>query len=127
MLTLSDINALTNSHDGDIYSDMFKDAYGCRPRYAAFTSLEDFDATFNRLVERLDAQAEVEKEQQIKNSERFEQYIKDTMELVHGIDRVRAIEIIADAEGELEDMKFYGYERLEWCYGLSFGYIKGTL
>jgi hypothetical protein len=49
------------------------------------------------------------------------------MALVQGADRARAIEIIADADGELEDMKFYGYERLEYTYDLGFGYIKTTM
>jgi hypothetical protein len=49
------------------------------------------------------------------------------MALVQGADRVRANEIIADAEGELEEMKFYRYDRLEWCYDLGYGYIKGTM
>ena len=127
MLNLSDINALTNSHDGDIYSDLYKDVYGCRPRYARFDSLEDFDADFKRLVERLNEQMDEEKKQQLINRERFEQRVEDTMNLVHGADRARAIEIIADAEDELESMQFYGYERLEWCFDLGFGYIKGTM
>lgn len=127
MLTLSDINALTNSHDGDIYSDLYKDVYGCRPRYATFASIEEFDADYERLVVRLNEQMEEEKKQQIKNRERFEQRVKDTMELVQGIDRVRAIEIIADAEDELDSMKWYGYESLEYHFDLGFGYIKGTL
>jgi cell division FtsZ-interacting protein ZapD len=127
MLTLRDINELTNSHDGDIYSDLYKDVYGSRPRYAQFESLEDFDADFKRLVERLNEQQDEEAKQQLINRERFEQRVKETMELVLGTDRARAIEIIADADGELEDMKFYGYERLEWCYDLGFGYIKGTM
>lgn len=127
MLTLSDINTATNSHDGDIYSDLYKDVYGCRPRYARFESLEDFDADYERLVVRLNEQMEEEKKQQIKNRERFEQRVKDTMELVQGINRVRAIEIIADAEDELDSMKWYGYESLEYHFDLGFGYIKGTL
>jgi hypothetical protein len=127
MLTLRDINELTKSHDGDIYSDLYKDVYGSRPRYATFESMEDFDADFERLVERLNEQQDEEAKQQVINRERFEQRVKDTMALVHGADRARAIEIIADADGELEDMKFYGYERLEWCYDLGFGYIKGTM
>lgn len=127
MLTLSDINALTNSHDGDIYSDLYKDVYGSRPRYAQFESMEEFDADYEFLVNKLNEQMDEEKKQQVINRERFEQRIKDTMELVRGIDRARAIEIIADAEDELEDMKFYGYERLEWCFDLGFGYIKGTM
>ena len=38
MLTLRDINAATNSRDGDIYSDLYKDVYGSRPRHAEFAS-----------------------------------------------------------------------------------------
>jgi hypothetical protein len=127
MLTLRDINELTKSHDGDIYSDLYKDVYGSRPRYAQFESMEEFDADFERLVERLNEQQDEEAKQQVINRERFEQRVKDTMALVQGVDRARAIEIIADADGELEDMKFYGYERLEWCYDLGFGYIKTTM
>jgi hypothetical protein len=127
MLTLRDINELTKSHDGDIYSDLYKDVYGSRPRYAQFESMEEFDADFERLVERLNEQQDEEAKQQVINRERFEQRVKDTMALVQGVDRTRAIEIIADADGELEDMKFYGYERLEWCYDLGFGYIKTTM
>ena len=31
MLTLRDIDTLTKSHDGSIYSDLYKEVYGCRP------------------------------------------------------------------------------------------------
>ena len=49
MYTLSDINALTNSDDGSIYSDMFKDIYGGRPRHAMFASVEEFDLALKSL------------------------------------------------------------------------------
>lgn len=127
MLTLQDINTLTNSHDGDIYSDLYKDVHGFRPRYARFASLEEFDALYTDLCAELSMQIDEEKKQQHINRESFEQRIKDTMELVKGADRARAIEIIADAEGELEEMKVYGYERLEWHFDLGFGYIKATM
>jgi hypothetical protein len=127
MLTLSDIDTLTNSHDGSVYSDLYKDVYGSRPRYAQFVSMEEFDADYERLVIRLNEQMEEEKKQQVINRERFELRIKDTMALVQGADRARAIEIIADADGELEDMEFYGYERLEYSYDLGYGYIKTTM
>lgn len=127
MLTLRDIDTLTKSHDGSVYSDLHKDVYGFRPRHAQFASMEEFDTDFEFLVKKLDEQMEEEKKQQLINRERFEQRVKDTMALVQGVDRVRAIEIIADADGELEDMKFYGYERLEYCYDLGFGYIKTTM
>lgn len=127
MLTLRDINTLTKSHDGNIYSDLYKDVYGSRPRYAEFASIEEFDADFEYLVKKLDKQLEEEKSQQVINRERFEERVKETMELVIGTDRARAIEIIADAEGELESMEFYGYERLEYCFDLGYGYIKTTM
>ena len=127
MLTLRDINELTKSHDGDIYSDLYKDVYGSRPRYAQFASMEEFDTDFEALVNMLNKQMDEEAKQQLINRERFEQRINDTMALVQGVDRVRAIEIIADADGELESMEFYGYERLEWCFDLGFGYIKTTM
>ena len=127
MLTLRDINELTKSHDGDIYSDLYKDVYGSRPRYAQFASMEEFDTDFEALVNMLNKQMDEEAKQQLINRERFEQRVKDTMALVRGINRARAIEIIADAEGELESMEFYGYERLEWCFDLGFGYIKTTM
>ena len=61
MLTLSDINELTNSKDGDIYSDLHKDVYGSRPRYAQFESIEEFDKDFEFLVNRLNEQNAQEK------------------------------------------------------------------
>ena len=58
MLTLSDINTLTNSKDGDIYSDLYKDVYGSRPRYAQFRDLEEFQDDYDFLCNKLDEQLE---------------------------------------------------------------------
>ena len=44
--------------------------------------------------------------------------------LLCNCDKVRAVEIIADAEGELENLEFYSYERLEWYFDIKFGDIK---
>jgi len=127
MLTLSDINTATNSRDGDIYSDLYKDVYGSRPRYAQFASTEEFDTDFEALVNRLNHKDAEDSERQARNFAKFVARVEDTMQLVLGTDRVRAIEIIAEAEDELEDMKFYGYERLEWVFDLKFGSIKEWL
>lgn len=56
MLTLSDINYITKSKDGDIYSDIFKNVYGSRPRGQLFESVEAFDSDFRYLTKRLDEQ-----------------------------------------------------------------------
>jgi hypothetical protein len=127
MLTLSDINEVTSSKDGDIYSDLYKDVHGFRPRHSRFASIEEFDADFERLAKQLAVQETEEAEIQARNFTRFAARIDETMQLVQGTERVRAIEIIADAEGERENMKFYGYERLEWCFNLKFGSIKQWL
>ena len=126
MLTLSNINTATNSRDGDIFSDLHKDVYGFRPRYVTFESLEAFDAEYERLVTQLSEQIDEDKIRQDANMDKFAQRVMETMELCN-CDQRRAVEIIADAEGELEDYKFYGPERLEWKFDLKFGSIKQAI
>ena len=126
MLTLSDINTATNSRDGDIFSDLHKDVYGFRPRYVTFESLEAFDAEYERLVTQLSEQIDEDKIRQDANMDKFAQRVMETMELCN-CDQRRAVEIIADAEGELEDYKFYGPERLEYSFDLKYGSIKQAI
>ena len=126
MLTLSNINTATNSRDGDIFSDLHKDVYGFRPRYVTFESLEAFDAEYERLVAQLSEQMDEDKIRQDANMDKFAQRVMETMELCN-CDQRRAVEIIADAEGELEDYKFYGPERLEYTFDLKYGSIKQAI
>ena len=126
MLTLSEINTATGSRDGDIFSDLHKDVYGFRPRGIEFVTIDEFDAEFERLVVRLNEQQDEDAVRQSANLERFFDRVLETMELCN-CERDRAIEIIADAEGELDFFKHYGYERLEWVFDLRFGSIKEGL
>ena len=126
MITLLDINTLTDSKDGDIFSDLHKDVYGFRPRYVRFASVKDFDAEYERLVGLLTDQMSDDKIRQDANMEKFAQRVMETIELCN-CDQRRAVAIIADAEGELEDYEFYGPERLEWKFDLKFGSIKKFL
>lgn len=124
MLTLSDINTLTNSHDGNIYSDLYKDVYGSRPRYAQFESIEEFDNDFEFLVNRLNEQNEREAIAQQENFSDFVTRIEETMQIVQGCTRERAIEIIADTHGiSAEEFDFYGLEALEYKFNLKYGSI----
>lgn len=125
MLTLSEVNATTNSHDGDIFSDLHKDVYGFRPRNVTFESVEHFDAEYERLVKRLSEKLEQEKfEKAIRWSE-FLDRLDTIKQLVSNVDTVRACEILCDAEGiDAEERSFYGWESLEWKLGLQFGSIK---
>lgn len=127
MLNLSDINALTNSHDGDIYSDLFKDLNGFRPRGITFLSLEAFEKDFEFLVEMLDLQSQEEAIRKEKNFRVFVGRIEKIQELIPGTSAEHAIEILADAEDELDDFNFYGYECLEYCFDLKFGAIQKWL
>ena len=126
MLTLANINTATGSRDGDIFSDLHKDVYGFRPRGVTFESLEAFDAEYEYLVQRLNEQNDAEKIRQDANMVKFAQRVMETMELCN-CDQRRAVEIIADAEGELEDYKFYGPERLEYTFNLKYGSINQAI
>jgi len=127
MLNLSDINRLSNSHDGDIYSDLYKDVYGSRPRYAQFESLEDFDKDYEFLVKQLNAKMVEEEDRQARNWNKFMARLYEIREYVEGISFERAIEVLAEAEDELDAFEFYGYERLEWHFDLKYGSIKQFL
>ena len=128
MLTLSDINALTNSRDGDIYSDLYKDVYGSRPRYAKFESLEEFQDDYDFLCNRLDEKIEEERIQHARNFIAFVERVEETMQIVEGSTRERAVEIIAEAEGiDAEEFNFYGLESLEYKFNLKFGSIARWL
>lgn len=127
MLTLSDINETTNSRDGDIYSDLYKDVYGYRPRFAQFVSVEEFDADYEALINRLNRKIEKDKIQQEANFVEFKARVADTMILCN-CDRERAITIICDAEGiSEEEFKFYGLESLEYKFDLKYGSIAKWL
>ena len=126
MLTLADINTVTDSKDGDIFSDLYKDVHGFRPRYITFSSIEEFDARYTELCAELSMQIEEDKVRQSANLEAFAQRIQETMELCN-CDQRRAVEIIADAEGELDEYKWYGPERLEWLFDLKYGSIKQAI
>lgn len=128
MLTLSDINAITNSKDGDIYSDLHKDVYGSRPRYTEFVSIEQFEEEYQYLVRRLDTMIAEEKVVQKRNFDEFVSRIHGIMQIVQGSTRERAVEIIAVAEGiDKDEFEVYGLESLEYKFDLKFGSIAKWL
>lgn len=126
MLTLSDINRETNSKDGDIFSDLYKDVHGFRPRYIRFNSIEHFDECYTNLCAELSMQIDEDRIRQAENLALFAERVRETMELCN-CDERRAVEIIADAEGELDEYNWYGPERLEWHFDLKYGSIKQVI
>jgi len=128
MLTLRDINAATNSKDGNIFSDLHKDVYGFRPRDVTFSSIEEFDAEYERLVGKLSVQIEEQKVEQARNFEDFMRRVDGIMRTVMGSDRSDAVRILCAAEGISEDeFDFYGLEILEYKFDLKYGSISKWL
>lgn len=128
MLTLRDIDAATGSKDASIYSDLYKEVYGCRPYNPTFESVEAFDADFEYLSLKLDKQIVYERELQEKAFLKFTARVAATMYLVAGSTRERAIEIIAEAEGiSAKEFDFYGLEILENELNLKYGSIAKWL
>ena len=128
MLTLSDINAATNSRDGDLYSDLHKDVYGFRPRGVTFASTEEFDADFDRLSQKLDKQIEEDAVRHQNNFYEFVCQVDDMQKVMNNCTRERAIEHIAFGEGiSEEEFKHYGLEILEYNLNLKFGSIAKWL
>jgi hypothetical protein len=129
MITLRDINALTNSKDGCIFSDLYKDVYGSRPGADyRFESIDAFDADMVYLSDKLDRQIEQEAAEQASNFLKFTARVAATMYLVENATRESAIEIIAEAEGiRKEQFDFYGLEILENELNLKYGSIAKWL
>jgi hypothetical protein len=128
MLTLRDIDAATGSKDACIYSDLYKEVYGCRPYNPTFESVEAFDADFEYLSLKLDKQIAYEQDRQEKAFLKFTARVAATMYLVAGSTRERAIEIIAEAEGiSAKEFDFYGLEILENELNLKYGSIAKWL
>ena len=128
MLTLRDIDAATGSKDAFIYSDLYKEVYGCRPYNPTFESVEAFDADFEYLSLKLDKQIAYEQDRQEKAFLQFTARVASTMYLVKGSTRERAIEIIAEAEGiSAKEFDFYGLEILENELNLKYGSIAKWL
>jgi hypothetical protein len=128
MLTLTDINTATNSRDGDIYSDLYKDVYGSRPRGATFESIEEFDKDFTYLSDKLDKQIKQEAIDQQNNFWEFECCVDDMQKVMNNCSRERAIELIAEGEGiNKKEFDFYGLEILEHRLNLKYGSIAKWL
>jgi hypothetical protein len=128
MLTLTDIKQMTSSYDASIYSDLYKEVYGFRPSNVSFPSVEAFDADYKYLLKELDLKIIEERKEKAAALDVFLQRIEDTQDLIIGCDILRAINIIADAEGVTsEDLQFYGWGYLEYKLGIKYGAIKTIL
>lgn len=102
-----------------IFWDMYKDAYGVRPRGVDTSSwtLEQFEAEFvelGRAIEREQAQRKIDEAQAIV---KFEDRVANLMHT--GTNRQRVIAWLMDAESANGDFEYFCFTQ-----GLPYGYFK---
>ena len=102
-----------------IYWDMYKDAYGVRPRGidTSTWTLEQFEAEFadlGRVIEQEDAQRKIAEAEAIV---KFEDRVTNLMHT--GTNRERVISWLMDAEGANGDFEYFCFTQ-----GLPYGYFR---
>ena len=102
-----------------MYWDMYKDAYGVRPRGidTSTWTLEDFEAEFKVLgkaIEREEVQRKAAEAQAVVD---FENRVANLMHT--GTNRERVIAWLMDAEGAAGDFEYFCYTQ-----GLPYGYFR---
>ena len=131
MLTLSDINAATNSRDGSVFSDLFKDVYGYRPRgsIAQFNSIEEFDAEFDRLSVKLSEQLDEKRVRELHNFSKFVATIEEilTSKASSDMSYEDGVLHLVVQLNLVEDVCFYGYEVIEHQLNIPYGSIDKFL
>lgn len=102
------------------YWDMYKDAYGVRPRGIDTRSWteQDFEREFAILSAVTEREEQSRRESELKAAQRFEKRIEETIQSGAG-DRETALRWIHDADGSNGDDEYL-------CYlnGLSYGYFR---
>jgi hypothetical protein len=101
------------------YWDIYKDAYGVRPRGVDTSgwTLADFDAEFKLLGEIIEQENLALKEAQARAIVKFEDSVTNLMHT--GTCRERVIAWLMDAEGANGDFEYFCF-----CVGLPYGYFR---
>jgi hypothetical protein len=99
--------------------DMYKDAYGVRPRGIDTSNwtLADFDAEFKSLGEAIEREEIQRKAAEAKAIVDFEDRVVNLMHT--GTNRERVIAWLMDAEGANGDFEYFCF-----CVGLPYGYFR---
>ena len=101
------------------YWDMYKDAYGVRPRWIDTTqwTLADFEAEFASLATAIE---QAETQRLADEAEAIVRFEDRVLNLMHtGTNRERVIAWLMDAEGANGDFEYFCYTQ-----GLPYGYFR---
>jgi len=102
------------------YWDMYKDAYGVRPRWIDTTkwTVEDFEAEFVSLATAIEQAETQRKAEQAESIAKFEQHVMNTI-CMGARNRETALNWIMDASNANGDWEYLCYD-----LGLPYGYFK---
>jgi len=103
----------------ETYWDMYKDAYGVRPRWIDTTkwTLEDFEAEFASLATAIEQAENQRKADEAEAIAKFEDSVTNLMHT--GTTRERVIAWLMDAEGANGDFEYFCFTQ-----GLPYNYFK---
>lgn len=109
--------------------EVTKDTFGYRPSMEKYKSmtLEQLEAECESLSKSANDEFERECEREAEMFTRFEKRIADIQGVMNDMSKEDALRILIDSEGQAEDVKFYGYESLEYTLGIAYGSIKKWL
>ena len=116
-----DLNAALNDC---LYSDLYKDVYGSRPRNVFFASQAELDADVDFLCKQLDSQLDEEKIIQAANAVKFETRLAEIQALVQDSTRENAFRLLLQAEELDRDFDWYDVGVIEHHFNLRYGSLK---
>lgn len=108
------ISQLMNDH---CFSDLYKDAYGFRPRGVTFDTEEELLAEIEYLQGMVERQIEEKREEEKRASIEFEELISNLVQSGAG-DKKTAIRWLMDSDN------FYDEGHVEYEFGLPYGYLR---
>ena len=113
--------------DERIVSDLYKEAYGSRPRADFWAKWENGTAdekqmVWDFLIAEAESEAECERKEQLDAEAAFERHVERTTRLVAGSTREDAIRYMHDSFDTNGDVEY-----LEYILGVRYGYLSGSV
>lgn len=116
-----DLNAALNDC---LYSDLYKDVYGSRPRNVFFASQAELDADVEFLCRQLDKKLLEQQTDEAAAEMAFESRLKETQALVVNSTEQDAFRVLLQSEDIDQDFDWYGTDFIEYHFGLKYGYLR---
>ena len=116
------------TYSDSCYSDLHKDARGSRPSFGNQAYWDELTPAekqkqWDALVEELAERQEQERLEQRRSIDRFEYWVRNTIE-AGAADRAEALKWIFEQAAAEEAPYEFDVEHFEWQQGLPFGYLS---